>query len=258
MTAQRPGPELSSPIHVLVTGAATGIGRAICSRLLADGAEVTGVGLDADAGQKLAEEWRGEGLPFAFHPVDVTDEASLVAVTGRLGGLGGLVISAGIYPAPVRVHELSVADWHAVIGANLTGAFLTCRAVLPLLMRMGGAIVTIASVHAISAAPGQAAYSASKAGLVGLTRQLAVDYAADGIRANSILAGSVDTRITRAAIAEVGIADGLGLAHDRRALGRIADADEIAGIVAFLLSSQASFMTGAALLADGGLTSRIL
>jgi NAD(P)-dependent dehydrogenase (short-subunit alcohol dehydrogenase family) len=245
-------------VIVVVTGAATGIGRAICDRLLGDGARVIGAGGDEPEGRSLEEKWRSAGRPFRFEPLDVTAEADVAALFDGLDTLDSLVNCAGIYPAPERLEDVTLSQWRRVIDVNLTGTFLTCRAALPLLRRGGGSMVNISSVHAISAAPGQGAYAASKSGITALTRQIAVDYARDGIRANSVLVGSVDTRITRRAIAEAGSAESLGLSFDPTHLGRVATPAEIASVVAFLLSTQASFITGSALLADAGLTARIL
>jgi len=246
----------------LVTGAATGIGAAVVRRLAATGARVIGAGLDADEGERLQHELTAQGARFEFHAADVTDQQALAELLSDLDGLDvldGLVTCAGIYPPACRLESVSLEEFRQVLEVNLVGTFLACRAALPALRRRGGgAIVTVSSVHANAAAPGQGAYAASKAAIVGLTRQLAVDYAADGIRANSVLAGSVDTRITRAALAAAGGADALCLSPDPHALGRIADADEVARVIEFLVTDQSSFVTGAALLADGGLTARIL
>lgn len=242
--------------RVLVTGAATGIGRAVTERLLHDGAEVVGAGLDADEAAGFRPP---AGSVHRFVEVDVTDEDAVAGLFGALDRLTGLVVCAGVYPPDQRLEDVSLAQFRRVLDVNLVGAFLCCRAAVPLLRRSGGgSIVTISSVHAVAAAPGQGAYAASKGGITALTRQLAVDYAGDGIRANSVLAGSVDTRITRAAVAAAGSQAQLGLSTDRRDLGRIADPDEVAAVVAFLLGPDSTFVTAAALLADGGLTSRIL
>jgi NAD(P)-dependent dehydrogenase (short-subunit alcohol dehydrogenase family) len=244
--------------HHVVTGAATGIGAAIASRLVAAGARVTGAGLDVEAGQAMATQLSGAGA-FEFVGLDVTDENAVLEFFANLDPIDGLVNCAGIYPPDQRLEDVSVESFRRVLEVNLVGTFLTCRSALPLLRSSGGgSIVNISSVHAVAGAPGQGAYAASKGAITSLTRQIAVEYASDSIRANSILVGSVDTRITRATIAAAGSAAGLSLSSDPKALGRIADPAEIAGIVAFLLSDDSSFITASALLADGGLTAKIL
>lgn len=245
--------------HYVVTGAATGIGAAISRRLVADGARVTGAGLDTDDGRTLAARPGPGAGATSFSTLDVTDEQAILEFFGSLDPIHGLVNCAGVYPPNHRLEDVSLADFRQVLEVNLIGTFLTCRAALPLLRGAGGgSIVNISSVHALAGAPGQGAYAASKGAIASLTRQIAVDYAIDSIRANSILVGSVDTRITRAAIAAAGSAADMALSSDPHALGRIADASEIAGIVAFLLGDDASFITASALLADGGLTAKIL
>lgn len=245
--------------HYVVTGAATGIGAAIARRLVDDGARVTGAGLDTDDGRALAAGPRPGAGAFTFTELDVTDEQHIREFFSALDPIHGLVNCAGIYPPDQRLEDVSLAEFRQVLDVNLVGTFLTCRSALPLLRQAGGgSIVNISSVHAVAGAPGQGAYAASKGAITSLTRQIAVDYATDSIRANSILVGSVDTRITRAAIAAAGSAADLTLSSDPNSLGRIADAKEIAGIVAFLLDGDASFITGTAMLADGGLTARIL
>ncbi|GGM14649.1 SDR family NAD(P)-dependent oxidoreductase [Nakamurella endophytica] len=242
--------------HVLVTGAATGIGAAVTRTLVGRGTTVTGVGLDAADGHRLAAELGGA---LDYIECDVTDEGSVGAAVATLDQLDGVVACAGIYPPDRRLEDVSLQDFRRVLDVNLVGAFLTLRATLPLVRAAGGgAVVTVSSVHAVAGAPGQGAYAASKAGIAGLTRQVAVDYARDRIRANAVLVGSVDTRITRDALAAAGSPDALGLTDDLTRLGRIAAADEVAEVVAFLLEARSSFVTGAALLADGGLTARIL
>jgi NAD(P)-dependent dehydrogenase (short-subunit alcohol dehydrogenase family) len=244
----------------LVTGAATGIGRAVAHRLCSDGAKVTGVGLDEDEGLAQQRSARSNGYDFTFCPLDVSHEGQVSDLIAGLGqDLAGVVNCAGIYPPDERLEDMSLERFRQVLEVNLVGTFLICRATLPLLRRSGGgSIVNLSSVHANVGAPGQAAYAASKAAIVAFTRQIAVDYAADRIRANSVLLGSVDTRITRAAIADAGSAAALGLSFDPGALGRVAVPAEAAAVVAFLLSEESSFITASALLADGGLTSRIL
>ena len=245
---------------VVVTGAATGIGLEVVRELLRRGYPVWGLGLDAAEGDDFRSS---TDAPFKFIETDVTDEVAVsrafATITGGPWSIVGLVNCAGVYPSPARLEDTHFDDWRKVLEVNLDGTFLVCRAALPALREAGGgAIVNIASVHAIAAAPGQPAYAASKAAIVGLTRQIAVDYAGDRIRANCILAGAVDTRITRAAIAEAGSPEALNLTFDETVLGRIGSALEIAQVVAFLLGSESRFITGTALIADAGMTARIL
>jgi NAD(P)-dependent dehydrogenase (short-subunit alcohol dehydrogenase family) len=250
-----------SPGAIVVTGAATGIGLEVVREQLRRGYHVWGLGLDAAEADDF--RCRSAEATFEFIETDVTDEAAVarafVAIARGPWSVVGLVNCAGVYPSPARLEDTHFDDWRKVLQVNLDGTFLVCRAALPALREAGGgAIVNIASVHAIAAAPGQPAYAASKAAIVGLTRQIAVDYASDRIRANCILAGAVDTRITRAAIAEAGSPEALALTFDATALGRIGSPLEIAQVVAFLLGSDSRFITGSALTADAGMTARIL
>jgi len=246
--------------RVLVTGAATGIGRATAEHLVEQGARVFGVGLDGAAG-RTAHAGRAPNL--LFRETDLTREAEVQAAVGEahaaLGGLDGVVNCAGIYPTGARLEAVSDSAWDQVIAVNLTAIFRVCRATLPLLREGGGgSIVNIASVHAVATVPGAPAYAATKAAVVGLSRQMALDYAVDSIRVNSVLVGSVATRMTLDGLKAAGGAEAIGLTFKRNAVARIADAGEIANVIAFLLSDAASFVTGSALLADGGLTARLL
>ena len=246
---------------VVVTGAATGIGLEVVREQLRRGYRVWGIGLDAAE----AEAFRSDHAeaPFEFLETDITNEAAVALAFETIArgpsAVVGIVNCTGIYPPPARIEDTSLDSWRRVLQVNLDGTFLVCRSALPVLRDAGGgAIVNIASVHAIAAAPGQPAYAASKAAIVALTRQIAVDYVGDRIRANCILAGAVDTRITRAAIAEAGSPEALSLTFDETALGRIGSALEIAQIVAFLLGPDSQFINGSAVTADAGMTARIL
>lgn len=240
--------------RILVTGAATGIGRAACAHLLAGGAAVHGIGLDEGA---------VEGADFAFRRTDLTDPgavADAVAEAGRaLGGLDGIVNAAGIYPTGKRLEEVSEESWEQTLSVNLTAIYRVLKAGLPLLRAAGGgSVVNIASVHAEATVPGVPAYAASKGAVVALSRQVALDYARDLIRVNALVVGSVATRMTLDGLEEAGGAEAVGLSFDRDRIGRIADPEEIASVIGFLLSDAASFITGSALQADGGLLARLL
>ena len=244
----------------LVTGAATGIGRATAEYLHEAGASVYGIGLDAEEGRRVHA---GRGPRLVFREVDLRDTdaiaASVLDLGQRFGRLDAVVNCTGIYHTGVRVEELIDADWERTIAINLTAVFKVCRATLPLLRAAGGgSVVNIASVHADATVPGVPAYAASKAGIVGLSRQMALDYAQDRIRVNAVLVGSVATRMTLDGLAAAGGAEALGLSFEANRIARIADPREIATAIGFLLSDEASFVTGSAMQVDGGLLARLL
>jgi NAD(P)-dependent dehydrogenase (short-subunit alcohol dehydrogenase family) len=247
--------------RVFVTGAATGIGRATAEYLVAQGASVFGVGLDAEEGEALAGR-HGES-DLIFRECDLTREvevqAAVAAATARFGGIYAVVNCAGIYPTGKRLEELSDEDWDRTIAVNLTAIFRVCRATLPLLRAAGGgSIVNIASVHADATVPGVPAYAATKAAVVGLSRQMALDYAVDRIRVNAVLVGSVATRMTLDGLEAAGGAEALGLSFEPNRIARIANPSEIATAIGFLISDAASFVTGSAMQVDGGLLARLL
>ncbi len=244
---------------VLVTGAATGIGRATAELLAGSGARVFGIGLDADAGRDLAMHAKSRGAELLFHEADVTREADVRgAVAGMLGAFGridGVVNSAGVNQTDTRLADMSDEVWDRTIAVNLTAIFRVCRASLPELRRSGGgSVVNIASVHALATVPGVPAYAASKGGVLALSKQLALDYAVDFIRVNALIVGSVDTRMTRAVLDASGGPEKLGLSFARNTIARIAKPEEIAAAIAFLLSDDASFVTGSGFVVDGGMT----
>jgi NAD(P)-dependent dehydrogenase (short-subunit alcohol dehydrogenase family) len=247
--------------RIFVTGAATGIGRATAEYLAAEGARVFGAGLDGEEGKALASCYAESQL--IFRESDLTVEAdvqvAIAAATERFGGLDAVVNCAGIYPTGKRLEEVSDEDWEKTIAVNLTAIFRVCRATLPLLRAAGGgSIVNIASVHADATVPGVPAYAATKAAVVGLSRQMALDYAVDRIRVNAVLVGSVATRMTLDGLEAAGGAEALGLSFEPNRIARIANPSEIATAIGFLISDAASFVTGSAMQVDGGLLSRLL
>jgi len=245
---------------VLVTGAASGIARATVEYLNDHGARVYGIGLAADEGRDF---YAGrDASSCVFRETDVRDTAAIETavddVQHRFGRIDAVVNCAGIYPTGKRLEELSDAEWDNTLAVNLTSIFKVCRATLPLLRRAGGgSVVNIASVHAEATANGVPAYAASKAGVVGLSRQMALDYAADYIRVNAVLVGAVGTHMTLNDMKSRG-PEFTGLSFAPGSIGRIAEPKEIATAIGFLISPEATFITGSAMQVDGGLLARLL
>jgi NAD(P)-dependent dehydrogenase (short-subunit alcohol dehydrogenase family) len=238
-----------TPAVALVTGAGSGIGRACAERLAAGGARVAAVDLDVRLMDGL------DALPLA---ADVSDEAAVAAAVARaedeLGPLDAVVNVAGITGtrAAAECHVTPGEEWRRVLDVNLTGPFLVCHAALPGMLERGrGTIVNVASVAGLVAFPGRCAYSASKGGVVQLTRSLAADYAARGIRANAICPGMVDTPMTRWRLEDP---DLRGAVLERIPAGRVATTEEVAEAVALLSGDAMPYMNGAMLVLDGGWT----
>lgn len=241
----------------LVTGAASGIGLAIARRLAEEGARV----FAADRQQQALEAAAG---PIGCEAVvlDVTDGAQVAAAVQRAlertQRLDVVVNAAGVMVAD-NVADIDDAQWARMLDVNLTGAMRVCRAALPAMQRQRrGAIVNIASVAAFNASAGMASYAASKAGLVAMTRALANAYGPEGIRANCLCPGWVRTAMSVAEMRELAAEHGtteqqeFDRLTERIALKRVSEPAEMAACVAFLASDDASFVTGAVLVADGG------
>lgn len=242
----------------LVTGGGHGIGAATVIRLAAEGASVAVVDLDRGRAEGVAGEIRAAGGAALGLVADVSVPAELAAAvdaaTTRLGPLDVVHSNAGVL-IPGSALEQSVEDWDRTFAVNVRAAFLTAKAVLPgMVERRAGSIVFTASTSALVGEPGLAAYDASKAALVNMTRQLAADYSPRGIRVNCVCPGWIPTGFNDPALA--GMDDEAVAAMVRAAvpMGRQGAPEEIAAAVAYLASDDASYVTGHALVVDGGLT----
>lgn len=240
-----------------MTGGASGIGRAVAVLFGREGAAVAIVDRDGPASAAVADAIVAEGGRATWHEADVTRaeevERAVAAVLAWAGRLDIVVTSAGVVRR-ATVTETSEADWDRVMAVNVKGVYLTARAAIPAMRASGGgAIVTIASGWGLVGGPRAAAYCASKGAVVQLTRAMAIDHAADGIRVNCVCPGDTDTPMLRAEAAELGEPlDRFLQASARRLLGRVGRPEEIAHAVLFLASDRASFVTGATLVVDGG------
>lgn len=246
----------------LVTGGARGIGLATVERLASEGARVVACDLDAEVGEHavaalapaLAERVR-------FRTCDVRDEAAiaeLVAWCGvEVGRPSVLVNNAGVN-LTFDSTTMTSHEWDDAFAVDLKAAWLTAKHTVPAMRAAGGgAIVNVASIHAVATLEGFFPYGAAKAGLVGLTRNMALDYGPWGVRVNAVCPGFTRTRLVQESIdrnADPGAAEAAMVRGV--ALGRIAEPAEVAATIAFLASTDASYVTGASLLVDGGLTAR--
>jgi NAD(P)-dependent dehydrogenase (short-subunit alcohol dehydrogenase family) len=244
----------------LVTGGSRGIGRAIVDLFARDGARVVFCGRDEAAGRATEADLRDLG-EVAFQRADVAAESDIAALVQscaeRFGPPTVLVNNAGVN-ANFDAVEMTEDEWDRFFAVDLKAAWLGAKHVLPHMTRGGrGAIVNISSLHGFVTLDGFFPYAAAKSGLVGLTRSLALDYGSHGIRVNCVAPGFVRTRLVQESIdrhrdrdaAEARMTAGVALA-------RIGEPDEIARTVRFLASGEASYVTGASLLVDGGLTAR--
>ena len=246
----------------IVTGAARGIGRAIATRYAAEGAVVVGVDVLAERGREtFAELARGDAR-VDFVVGDVTDEARVAEIAAEVernrGRIDVLVNNAAVQ-VEGRLHEQTVEAFHRVVDVNLLGTFLFSRAVLPAMLRQhSGVIVNLSSVLGLVGDPVLPVYSATKAGILGLTRSVAVAYARDGIRCVAICPGDIDTELNDQYFDSQPDPVAFRAKVEREyPMKRIGTTKEIAAVAAFLASDDASFVTATHVLADGGVLSRV-
>src|SRR2546430_1517329 len=251
------GGRLAGKVAV-VTGGGSGIGRAAAIRFGQEGAAVLVADLAGDQAEAVAKEIEQDGGRAVGIAVDVSDPEQVAAMAGvavgEFGGVDVLMTAAGVLSfgsAP----DTDPAAWNRVIGVNLTGTFLAARAVIPsMLERGGGSIVTISSsTGAHDASPGNVAYVASKGGVAMLTKAMAVDHAAQGIRVNAIAPGPTETPMLGSVMTE----DEMRRFGQTMPIGRLAQPDELADAALILASDDASYVTGAVFAVDGGQTAKV-
>ncbi len=243
--------------RAIISGAGMGMGRAAARRFAAEGARVGLLDLDEPAARAVAGEIEAEGGEALVLPADVRVEHQVEAAVRRAvaagGGLDVVVANAGVELAGEddRADRLDLAVWQRTLDVNLTGVFLVCKhGIRALLASGGGAVVCTASPTGLfGCAPGFDAYSASKAGVYGLTRVMAADYAREGIRVNAVIPGYTRTPMTEWVTPEEH-----GALLKTIPLGRQGEAEEVAAVMVFLASDEAAYVTGAAWAADGGMT----
>jgi 3-oxoacyl-[acyl-carrier protein] reductase len=242
----------------LITGAGSGMGRAMCFEFAREGARIVAVDLNLDSVQRVASELGGGDKCLALSG-DVSNGKSVADFCGTAVAAAGrvdiLVNNAGILDNYAPVTETSEELWDRIINVNLKGMYLTCHALLPAMVeRRSGVIINLGSIAGFVAGGGGAAYTSSKHGVIGLTRQLAFDYGKHGIRANAICPGAVETGMTK----EILTSDNMAVMESVRSVpaGRHAQPEEIAKLGLYLASDDSSFVHGAAMLIDGGWTVR--
>lgn len=248
----------------IVTGAASGIGKAAAVRLAEEGARVALFDIQDDAGRALAAELEGRGLPARYWHVDVSSEVAVKGaidgVANHFGGLHVLVNNAGIAGASAPTHELREADWDRVLAVNVKGVFFCTKHAIPHMKRgRGGSIVNLSSIYGLVGAADVPPYHASKASVAMMSKTDALIYAAERIRVNSVHPGYIWTSMVADHLRATGATD---LAQAREDLGRlhplghVGEVDDIAWAIVYLASEESKFVTGSALVVDGGYTAR--
>jgi NAD(P)-dependent dehydrogenase (short-subunit alcohol dehydrogenase family) len=240
----------------IVTGAGSGLGRATAHRFAADGAAVACLDIAADAVKETADAIVAAGQTARAYRADVSDPESVrAAVEGAATELGrpSVVVTCAGIGRFFHSHEMPFADWQRIIGVNLTGTFLTVQAALPHLLDGGGSVVTIASNAGLMGQPYSAAYCSSKAGVVNLSKALAVEYIKRKVRVNCVAPGGIETPLQEAFME---MPEGVTYKDLRAIMTPMGNStpEEIANIVAFVASDECRYMTASVISVDGGLT----
>ena len=243
----------------LITGAGAGIGRAAALRFAAEGAAVIAVDRDAAAAEETAQRVRAAGGRAEAEATDVAEPMAVRLLFGTIAArharLDVLFNNAGIVLGGTA-QDTTLEDWERSLRVNLTSMYLCCREAIPIMQRQGGGVIlNTSSVAGLVGVKNRLAYSASKAGVVGLTKSIAIDYIADGIRCNCLCPGTVDTPSWRRRVAvspdpDAALQDMIA----RQPMGRVGTPEEIAALAAYLVSDEAAYTTGTAVFIDGGLS----
>jgi meso-butanediol dehydrogenase/(S,S)-butanediol dehydrogenase/diacetyl reductase len=233
----------------IITGGASGIGRATAAEFIAEGAEVVIADIDEDRGTAVAEELGCEFVQTDVSEYDQVEEL-VESTVQEHGRLDVMVNNAGI-GSETSIEEMELEEWHRVVEVDLSGVMHGMKAALPHLDESDGCIINTASIYGLVGGKGAASYSAAKGGVVNLTQQVAIDYADEGIRVNSVCPGFVDTPMTEELLESERFYSFL---EANTPMDRPAQPEEIAPVIAFLASEKASYMTGANVPVDGGWT----
>lgn len=243
--------------RAIVTGGASGIGRAIVKMFIAEGAKVIVADIDFTAAKNLCDELGSSAFPFELNVTRSENFKSLVDFCEKeFSGLEVLVNNAGIGLAG-KIPDTSEEDWQRVIDVNLKGTFLGMKYCIPLMQKTGGSIINISSVAAVCGLPERAVYSASKGGILALSRAAAIDYVNENIRINCIAPGTVDTpwidRITKTYDNPEAAKKAM---MERQPHGRLVAPEEIAAMAVYLASDESRSTIGAVMMVDGGLSAK--
>lgn len=247
--------KLSGKVAV-ITGAASGIGRAAAQLFAAEGAKIVAADWDESQGERVAEGIRASGAEAVFARVDVSKpedvQGMIRTAVERYGGLDALFNNAGIEGQQAPTADCTIENWDRIIGVNLKGVFLGMKYAIPeMLKRGGGSIVNNASVAGLVGFPGSPAYCASKGGVIQLTKAAALEYASQGIRVNVICPGVIATGMIERVVA--GAEEMQKTLEAMEPVGRFGTPEEVARLALFLASDDSSFCTGAPFIVDGGL-----